>query len=65
MTARTAANSPISTVQSGPAGGVVGAIYVAELQKKNKLITMDIGGTQLGCLRYRERAGKRGSSVRC
>ena len=47
MTARTAANSPISTVQSGPAGGVVGAIYVAELQKKNKLITMDIGGTSL------------------
>jgi N-methylhydantoinase A len=47
MTARTAANSPISTVQSGPAGGVVGAIYVASLKKENKMITMDIGGTSL------------------
>ena len=47
MTARAAANSPISTVQSGPAGGVVGAIYIAGLEKERKMITMDIGGTSL------------------
>src|SRR5437867_2914994 len=47
MTAATAANSPISTVQSGPAGGVVGASYLAALTKRQKLITMDIGGTSL------------------
>ncbi|MCL4517627.1 MAG: hydantoinase/oxoprolinase family protein, partial [Thaumarchaeota archaeon] len=47
MTARAAANSPISTVQSGPAGGVVGAIYISGLQKERKMITMDIGGTSL------------------
>jgi len=47
MTPHVAASSPISTVQSGPAGGVVGAIYVSELQKERKMITMDIGGTSL------------------
>src|SRR5579875_1080438 len=47
MTASAASRSPISTVQSGPSGGVVGAIYIAELQKRRKVITMDIGGTSL------------------
>jgi len=47
MTAATAANSPISTVQSGPAGGVVGGSHLAALTKRQKLITMDIGGTSL------------------
>jgi N-methylhydantoinase A len=47
MTAQTAARIPVSTVQSGPAGGVVGAIYISELKKENKMITMDIGGTSL------------------
>src|SRR3989441_104483 len=47
MTVSTAARSPISTVQSGPAGGVVGASYLSTLLKRDKIITMDIGGTSL------------------
>ncbi|MDA4127618.1 MAG: hydantoinase/oxoprolinase family protein [Thaumarchaeota archaeon] len=47
MSVPTAVSSPISTVQSGPAGGVVGASYLATLLKKDKMITMDIGGTSL------------------
>jgi N-methylhydantoinase A len=47
MSVQTAATSPISTVQSGPAGGVVGASFISGLLGKNKMITMDIGGTSL------------------
>lgn len=47
MTAETAAKTPLSTVQSGPAGGVIGAAYYAKKFGLNRLITMDIGGTSL------------------
>ncbi len=47
MTAKTASKTPLSTVQSGPAGGVIGAAYYTQLLNLNKVITMDIGGTSL------------------
>lgn len=47
MAAETAAKTPLSTVQSGPAGGVIGAKYYAKTFGLSRLITMDIGGTSL------------------
>jgi len=36
---------PVRTILSGPAGGVVGAFYLAELAGYNNIITLDMGGT--------------------
>jgi N-methylhydantoinase A len=47
MTVSAAAKTPIHTVQSGPAGGVVGATYYSRHLGKDKIISMDIGGTSL------------------
>ena len=47
MSAETAAKTPLATVQSGPAGGVIGASYYAKFFGLSKLISMDIGGTSL------------------
>lgn len=41
----TAAQQPVRTVLSGPAGGVVGAAAVAERSGFTRLITFDMGGT--------------------
>ncbi|HEX6876810.1 MAG TPA: hydantoinase/oxoprolinase family protein, partial [Nocardioidaceae bacterium] len=41
----TAATSPARFVLSGPAGGVVGATYVAGLSGHRDLLTFDMGGT--------------------
>ena len=42
---RLAAREPVRTVLSGPAGGIVGAQYVAELAGFDRIITFDMGGT--------------------
>jgi N-methylhydantoinase A len=47
MTARMAKISPIFTVLSGPAGGVVGASYLARALDKKQLVSVDFGGTSL------------------
>jgi len=47
MSADTAAKTPLATIQSGPAGGVIGATYYAKAFGLDRLITMDIGGTSL------------------
>lgn len=47
MTATTARTSPTHTVLSGPAGGIVGASYLAEALGRDDLLTFDIGGTSL------------------
>ena len=44
MTADAAKSSPTNTVMSGPAGGIAGAEYLANL---DDLITFDVGGTSL------------------
>lgn len=41
----TAAQQPVRTVLSGPAGGVVGAAAVAERSGLSRIITFDMGGT--------------------
>jgi N-methylhydantoinase A len=47
MPVSTAATTPVFTLQSGPAGGVTGAIHLARQLSIDKIITMDIGGTSL------------------
>jgi len=51
MTAESARQSPIFTVMSGPAGGIVGAAFLARTLGKDRLISVDYGGTSLdACL---------------
>lgn len=45
ISAETAAREPVRTILSGPAGGVLGAQYVAELAGFPRVITFDMGGT--------------------
>jgi N-methylhydantoinase A len=45
ITAEACAEKPIEIVECGPAGGVVGAAYLAEKLGKKNLITLDLGGT--------------------
>lgn len=47
MTAQAAKASPTNTVLSGPAGGVVGGMFVSELLGRDSVLTFDIGGTSL------------------
>jgi N-methylhydantoinase A len=45
ISAETASREPVRTILSGPAGGVLGAQYVAELAGYPRVITFDMGGT--------------------
>ena len=45
LSAGAAAIEPVRTILSGPAGGVLGAKYVAELAGFERIITFDMGGT--------------------
>ena len=45
ITARLASEQPVRTILSGPAGGVVGAFYVAMQAGYPDIITVDMGGT--------------------
>ena len=45
ITSRTARSLPVRTVMSGPAGGVVGAQFVADRMGLGNVATIDIGGT--------------------
>jgi N-methylhydantoinase A len=45
LSARTAAQEPVRTILSGPAGGVLGARHVAELAGFDRIISFDMGGT--------------------
>lgn len=47
MSLDTARTRPVHTLLSGPAGGVVGALAVAQAAGLRDLITMDMGGTSL------------------
>ncbi|MFY1694637.1 hydantoinase/oxoprolinase family protein [Solwaraspora sp. WMMA2101] len=47
MTSTMAKTSPTHTVLSGPAGGIVGAAYLADALGRDNLLTFDIGGTSL------------------
>ena len=43
--ARTAADSPVNMLMSGPAGGVTGAIYFCSRAGYDDILTFDMGGT--------------------
>jgi len=45
ISAERAAREPVTTILSGPAGGVTGAAYAAGLSGIDKIITFDMGGT--------------------
>ncbi len=45
MTSEAAKGSPINTLLSGPAGGVIGGLFIANNFGQPNLITMDMGGT--------------------
>ena len=45
ISASVAANEPVRTILSGPAGGVVGALRAARAAGFEKVITFDMGGT--------------------
>lgn len=45
VSAKVAADTPVSMLLSGPAGGVLGAIEAARTAGINDLITLDVGGT--------------------
>lgn len=47
MTADVARTAPIYTVLSGPAGGLIGASYLAREIGRNRMLTLDYGGTSL------------------
>ncbi|MCF8069537.1 MAG: hydantoinase/oxoprolinase family protein [Desulfobacterales bacterium] len=45
ISSTTAANEPVRTILSGPAGGVVGAYEIGKTAGHTRLITFDMGGT--------------------
>ena len=45
MTAATTKHQPVHLIESGPAGGVIGAAFVAKLSGYDNLLALDIGGT--------------------
>jgi N-methylhydantoinase A len=45
LSARAAAREPVRTILSGPAGGVLGAQYVAHAAGFDRIISFDMGGT--------------------
>jgi N-methylhydantoinase A len=45
VSASTAADNPVSVMMSGPAGGVIGAVWVAEQAGHHDFLTLDMGGT--------------------
>ena len=45
LSAGAAAREPVRTILSGPAGGILGAQYVAGIAGYDRIITLDMGGT--------------------
>jgi N-methylhydantoinase A len=45
ISAEEAAQEPVRTILSGPAGGVIGASHAAQLARLDKCISFDMGGT--------------------
>lgn len=45
LSAQAAAREPVRTILSGPAGGILGAQFVAAASKFHRIITFDMGGT--------------------
>jgi N-methylhydantoinase A len=48
-TVRSARSNPVAMVESGPVGGVLGAVALGKLIDEPNVITLDIGGTTAKC----------------
>ncbi len=57
--ARIAANEPVRTILSGPAGGVVGAMKIAAAAGFARILTFDMGGTSTDVALVNSEAGLR------
>jgi len=62
--ASAAADSPVNMLMSGPAGGVTGAVWVAEQCGVSDLITFDMGGTSTDIALVRELQPRIGRETR-
>jgi N-methylhydantoinase A len=58
LSARAAADEPVRTILSGPAGGVLGAQYVAQTAGYDRIITFDMGGTSTDVALMDSRSGE-------
>jgi N-methylhydantoinase A len=63
VSARSAASEPVRTILSGPAGGILGAEYVANLAGYEKIISFDMGGTSTDVALLEGGAGTTNESV--
>ena len=45
MSAQAAAEAPVTTIESGPAGGTIGSAFIGEALGHRNLIAIDMGGT--------------------
>lgn len=64
MTSEIAKMSPINTLLSGPAGGVIGGLFVASNFGHQNLITMDIGGTSFDVSLIKDRQARTGQETK-
>jgi N-methylhydantoinase A len=62
LSAQTATREPVRTILSGPAGGVLGAQYVAGLAAFDRIITFDMGGTSTDVALMDARIGNLGTT---
>jgi len=58
LSAGAAASEPVRTILSGPAGGVLGAQYVAEAAGFERIISFDMGGTSTDVALMDARSGE-------
>lgn len=54
MTGAAAKRSPINMLLSGPSGGVIGGLHIAESTDYRNLVTMDVGGTSFDIATIRD-----------
>ncbi|MTD17175.1 hydantoinase/oxoprolinase family protein [Nakamurella sp. YIM 132087] len=47
MTAESVRDEPLTTVFSGPAGGIAGTVHLSEMIGRDDLLSFDVGGTSL------------------
>ncbi|MEP7246828.1 MAG: hydantoinase/oxoprolinase family protein [Gammaproteobacteria bacterium] len=64
MTADAARGSPINMLLSGPAGGVIGGLYIANVTERQDLITMDVGGTSFDIAMIRKGVASTGQETK-
>ncbi len=64
MTAATGKGSPVQTLLSGPAGGVMGGLFLAGKLGMPNLVTMDVGGTSFDVCMIKDHRAELATSTR-